>query len=58
MTTPFTKYQLVKECGVGAYGQVISAKNTETGEIVALKKLHKVFDRTILAKRALREANY
>ena len=56
MTTPFTKYQLVKECGVGAYGQVISAKNTETGEIVAIKKLHKVFDRTILAKRALREA--
>ena len=49
------KYQLVRELGAGAYGQVSSAKHIDTGELVAIKKINKVFDKTILAKRALRE---
>ena len=53
--TLLQKYQVVRELGAGAYGQVSSAKNTETGELVAIKKINKVFDKTILAKRALRE---
>jgi len=32
-----------------------AAKNTETGEQVAIKKVTKVFEKDILAKRALRE---
>lgn len=32
-----------------------AAKNTETGEQVAIKKVTKVFEKNILAKRALRE---
>ncbi|KAG0353613.1 Mitogen-activated protein kinase [Gamsiella multidivaricata] len=50
-----TKYQFIREIGQGAYGVVCAAKNTQTGEDVAIKKVTKVFDKTILAKRALRE---
>ncbi len=32
-----------------------AAKNTQTGEDVAIKKVTKVFEKAILAKRALRE---
>ncbi|KAJ3359888.1 Mitogen-activated protein kinase [Allomyces javanicus] len=49
------KYQLVRELGSGAYGVVSSAKNLETGEDVAVKRVTKIFTKTILAKRALRE---
>ncbi|ORZ41269.1 kinase-like domain-containing protein [Catenaria anguillulae PL171] len=49
------KYQLVRELGSGAYGVVSSAKNLEMGEDIAIKRVTKVFDKTILAKRALRE---
>ncbi|KAG0241766.1 kinase-like domain-containing protein [Mortierella sp. GBAus27b] len=50
-----TKYQFIREIGQGAYGVVCAAKNTETGEDVAIKKVTKVFEKAILAKRALRE---
>ncbi|KAF9186367.1 Mitogen-activated protein kinase [Haplosporangium sp. Z 767] len=50
-----TKYQFIREIGQGAYGVVCAAKNTQTGEDVAIKKVTKVFEKTILAKRALRE---
>ncbi|KAG0218994.1 kinase-like domain-containing protein [Mortierella sp. GBAus27b] len=50
-----TKYQFIREIGQGAYGVVCAAKNTQTGEDVAIKKVTKVFEKAILAKRALRE---
>ncbi|CAH1761697.1 17231_t:CDS:10 [Entrophospora sp. SA101] len=49
------KYEFIRELGQGAYGVVCAAKNTETKESVAIKKVTKVFDKNILAKRALRE---
>ncbi|CAG8519951.1 11503_t:CDS:10 [Acaulospora morrowiae] len=50
-----SKYEFIRELGQGAYGVVCAAKNTETGEHVAIKKVTKVFEKNILAKRALRE---
>ena len=38
------KYETIKLIGKGTYGSVISAKNTETGEQVAIKKLSHVED--------------
>ncbi|OZJ06339.1 Mitogen-activated protein kinase SLT2/MPK1 [Bifiguratus adelaidae] len=49
------KYAFVRELGQGAYGVVCAAKNTETNEQVAIKKVTKIFEKTILTKRALRE---
>ncbi|KAF0523953.1 mitogen-activated protein kinase spm1 [Gigaspora margarita] len=49
------KYQFVRELGQGAYGVVCAARNTITGEGVAIKKVTNVFNKTILTKRALRE---
>ncbi|KAJ3089953.1 Mitogen-activated protein kinase [Quaeritorhiza haematococci] len=45
------KYKLIRELGQGAYGVVCY----ETGQDVAIKKVQKVFEKSILAKRALRE---
>ncbi|CEI89175.1 Putative CMGC/MAPK protein kinase [Rhizopus microsporus] len=49
------KYQFIREMGQGAYGVVCAAKDTSTGEQVAIKKVCRIFEKTILAKRALRE---
>jgi len=49
------KYQITRELGQGAYGVVCAAKNIQTGQEVAIKKVTKIFDKPILAKRALRE---
>nr|CAG8467989.1 10276_t:CDS:10 [Entrophospora candida]CAG8491724.1 2755_t:CDS:10 [Entrophospora candida] len=49
------KYEFIRELGQGAYGVVCAAKDIEAGESVAIKKVTKVFDKNILAKRALRE---
>ncbi|KAJ3121884.1 Mitogen-activated protein kinase [Nowakowskiella sp. JEL0407] len=49
------KYKITRELGQGAYGLVCAAKNLETGQEVAIKKVTKIFDKQILAKRALRE---
>jgi serine/threonine protein kinase len=49
------RYQLLRELGQGAYGVVCAAKSSETGQDVAIKKVLKVFEKSILAKRALRE---
>ncbi|KAL7007971.1 mitogen activated protein kinase 2 [Cystobasidiomycetes sp. EMM_F5] len=48
-------YEFVKELGQGAYGMVCAAKNTHTGDSVAIKKVTKIFTKKILTKRALRE---
>lgn len=49
------KYELIKPIGHGAYGVVISALNTETGQKVAIKKITRAFDDLVDAKRILRE---
>ncbi|KAI8811258.1 kinase-like domain-containing protein [Cladochytrium replicatum] len=49
------RYKIQRELGQGAYGLVCAAKNIETGQEVAIKKVTKIFDKSILAKRALRE---
>ncbi|KAI8069537.1 kinase-like domain-containing protein [Gongronella butleri] len=49
------KYQFIREMGQGAYGVVCSAKDTTTNEQVAIKKVCRIFEKNILAKRALRE---
>ncbi|RIA96497.1 CMGC/MAPK/ERK protein kinase [Glomus cerebriforme] len=49
------KYVFVRELGQGAYGVVCAARNVQTGEGVAIKKVTNVFSKTILTKRALRE---
>jgi serine/threonine protein kinase len=37
--SPPTLYKRIKEIGDGTYGVVYKAENTQTGEIVALKKI-------------------
>ncbi|KAI8854575.1 kinase-like domain-containing protein [Chytridium lagenaria] len=49
------RYKLLRELGQGAYGVVCAAKSLESGQEVAIKKVQKVFEKSILAKRALRE---
>ncbi|RKP06496.1 kinase-like domain-containing protein [Thamnocephalis sphaerospora] len=49
------RYRVVRELGQGAYGLVVAAKDCETNRAVAIKKVTRVFDKLILAKRALRE---
>ena len=49
------RYKILKIIGVGAYGVVVSVQDTITGELLAIKKIEKVFDNEIFAKRALRE---
>lgn len=48
------RYEALKFMGAGAYGAVIKAKDKKTGDMVAIKKLHKIED-IIDAKRILRE---
>ncbi|CAO3676372.1 unnamed protein product [Rhizopus stolonifer] len=49
------KYQFIREMGQGAYGVVCAAKDNSSEEQVAIKKVCRIFEKTILAKRALRE---
>ncbi|KAJ3286774.1 Mitogen-activated protein kinase [Rhizoclosmatium sp. JEL0117] len=49
------RYEPQHDLGQGAYGIVCAAKNRETGHPVAIKKIVKVFEKSILSKRALRE---
>ncbi|KAJ3268323.1 Mitogen-activated protein kinase [Terramyces sp. JEL0728] len=49
------RYEITRELGQGAYGYVCAAKNRATGQEVAVKKVTKIFDKDILAKRAIRE---
>ena len=50
-----TKYLPIKPIGKGAYGVVCSAKNNETGDRVAIKKITNAFENTTDARRTLRE---
>jgi len=49
------RYVLLKSIGQGAYGVVCSAKDTQTGEKVAIKKISKAFEHLKDTKRTLRE---
>ena len=48
-------YVPIKAIGKGAYGVVCSAKNTLTGEKVAIKKIQNAFENLTDARRTLRE---
>jgi mitogen-activated protein kinase 7 len=49
------RYTFLRELGQGAYGIVSAAHDNITNTEVAIKKLTSVFQKPILAKRALRE---
>nr|CCA18023.1 mitogenactivated protein kinase putative [Albugo laibachii Nc14] len=49
------RYQLIKAIGQGAYGCVIAASDTETGQALAIKNIPNAFNDLIDAKRILRE---
>ncbi|KAJ2229046.1 mitogen activated protein kinase [Coemansia sp. RSA 485] len=48
-------YRIVREVGQGAYGLVCEAEHIETGQHVAIKKVSRVGEKEVLAKRSLRE---
>jgi len=52
------KYRLVQVVGEGAYGVVCSGENVETGEMVAVKRVLRVFDEIAEATRVLREVKF
>ena len=49
------KYVPIKAIGKGAYGVVCSARNTDTGEKCAIKKITNAFENVTDARRTLRE---
>jgi len=49
------RYEIVDTVGSGAYGVVVSARDTKTGEMVAIKKIEKAFEHPTFTKRTLRE---
>ncbi|KAJ4459676.1 putative Extracellular signal-regulated kinase 1 [Paratrimastix pyriformis] len=48
-------YKIIRPIGKGAYGVVVSAKDTRTGEKVAIKKIPNAFAHQTDTKRTLRE---
>lgn len=50
-----SRYQIQEVIGKGSYGVVASAVDTKTGERVAIKKIHDVFEHVSDATRILRE---
>jgi len=55
LTCPRPSLQLIKHIGKGAYGVVVSCRDTSTGTKVAVKKVARAFDDLVDAKRTLRE---
>lgn len=49
------RYKILEIVGKGSYGVVCSAIDTHTGEKVAIKKIHNIFEHTSDAIRILRE---
>ncbi|PVG04896.1 putative mitogen-activated protein kinase MpkA [Serendipita vermifera] len=50
-----SRWKLVREMGIGAFGAVVCAQDTISGEHVAVKQINRVYDKPDLAKRVLRE---
>ncbi|KAF7725563.1 Mitogen-activated protein kinase [Apophysomyces ossiformis] len=49
------RYRIIRKVGSGAYGTVCSARDEEQDRYCAIKKVYKVFDKRLVAKRCLRE---
>ncbi|XP_062179164.1 mitogen-activated protein kinase 11-like isoform X2 [Phragmites australis] len=49
------RYEILEVIGKGSYGLVCSANDTQTGEKVAIKKIHNIFEHISDAARILRE---
>jgi serine/threonine protein kinase len=49
------RYEVTKKIGFGAYGMVFAAKDSKTGEEVAIKKIQTAFTNLVDSKRVLRE---
>jgi serine/threonine protein kinase len=49
------RYEVTKKIGFGAYGMVFAAKDSVTGEEVAIKKIQTAFTNLVDSKRVLRE---
>ncbi|GCB74941.1 hypothetical protein scyTo_0020849, partial [Scyliorhinus torazame] len=49
------EYEIIETIGTGAYGVVSSARQRQTGQQVAIKKIPNAFDVVTNAKRTLRE---
>ncbi|CAG9332948.1 unnamed protein product [Blepharisma stoltei] len=50
-----SRYEIRDTVGSGAYGVVVSARDTISGELVAIKKIEKSFEHSTFTKRTLRE---
>lgn len=50
-----SNYRIIKPIGSGAYGTVVSAEDTSTGQRVAIKKVGDAYRDLVDAKRILRE---
>eukprot|EP00928_Gymnodinium_smaydae_P071624 TRINITY_DN55162_c0_g1_i1.p1 TRINITY_DN55162_c0_g1~~TRINITY_DN55162_c0_g1_i1.p1 ORF type:complete len:409 (-),score=53.78 TRINITY_DN55162_c0_g1_i1:120-1346(-) len=50
-----SKYSVLEPLGQGSYGIVCAAKNLETDEFCAVKKIENVFEHVAFTKRTLRE---
>jgi mitogen-activated protein kinase 7 len=52
------RYTLLKSAGKGAFGTVVAAKDSQSGDTVAIKKILRVFENSTAAKRVLREIKF
>ena len=48
-------YHLIRSLGKGSYGEVVEARNTISGALVAIKRMSGVFEEPTDCKRILRE---
>ena len=49
-------YEVIEVVGSGAYGTVVAAKDTnDPDNLIAIKKMEKVFEHKVFAQRTLRE---
>lgn len=53
---PRDRYQIRQLIGTGSYGRVCEAVDLQTNAVVAIKRIHRVFDDLVDCKRILREA--
>ena len=49
------RYEIIETIGSGAYGVVVSARDSKTGQMCAIKKIEKAFEHSTFTKRTLRE---
>ncbi|KAJ1549282.1 hypothetical protein HK405_006372, partial [Cladochytrium tenue] len=42
-SSPLDKFQIIKQLGDGSFGIVLMARNTQTGEMVAIKRMKKKY---------------